>query len=148
MRPSGSSMLALLTLGALVATAWRYRVSQLQQAQAAQQAFSRQLIASQEAERKRIAAEMHDSLGQRLVVIKNLAFLLLRSKKGAPPDDSDAQTITEISDEASSAIAETREISYNLRPFQLDRLGLTKAIEAMVRTTGMASGNPLYFGAG
>jgi signal transduction histidine kinase len=132
-------LLVLLTLGALVATAWRYRVSQLQQAQAAQQAFSRQLIASQEAERKRIAAEMHDSLGQRLVVIKNLAFLLLRSKKSAPPDDSDAQTITEISDEASSAIAETREISYNLRPFQLDRLGLTKAIEAMVRTTGIAS---------
>ncbi len=82
---------------------------------------------------------MHDSLGQRLVVIKNLAYLLLRSKKGAPADDSDAQTIAEISDEASSAIAETREISYNLRPFQLDRLGLTKAIEAMIRTTGIAS---------
>jgi signal transduction histidine kinase len=49
-------------------------VSQLEQAQAAQEAFSRQLIASQEAERKRIAAEMHDSLGQRLVVIKHLAY--------------------------------------------------------------------------
>jgi signal transduction histidine kinase/ligand-binding sensor domain-containing protein len=133
-------VLALLTLSALVAMSWRYRVSQLQRAQAAQQAFSRQLIASQEAERKRIAAEMHDSLGQRLVVIKNLAYLLLRAKKNAPADDSDAQTITEISDEASSAIAETREISYNLRPFQLDRLGLTKAIEAMIRTTGIASG--------
>jgi signal transduction histidine kinase len=133
-------MLVLLTLGALVAMAWRYRVSQLEQAQAAQQAFSRQLIASQEAERKRIAAEMHDSLGQRLVVIKNLALILLRAKKSAPADDSDTQTMAEISDEASSAIAETRDISYNLRPFQLDRLGLTKAIEAMVRTTGIASG--------
>jgi signal transduction histidine kinase/ligand-binding sensor domain-containing protein len=133
-------ILALLTLSALVALAWKYRVSQLQRAQAAQQAFSRQLIASQEAERKRIAAEMHDSLGQRLVVIKNLAYLLLRSKKAAPTDDSDVQTIGEISDEASSAITETREISYNLRPFQLDRLGLTKAIEAMIRTTGIASG--------
>ena len=133
-------MLVLLTLGAVVAMAWRYRVSQLEQAQAAQQAFSRQLIASQEAERKRIAAEMHDSLGQRLVVIKNLALILLRAKKSAPADDSDTQTIAEISDEASSAIAETRDISYNLRPFQLDRLGLTKAIEAMVRTTGIASG--------
>jgi signal transduction histidine kinase len=83
---------------------------------------------------------MHDSLGQRLVVIKNLAYLLLRSRKASPVDDPDAQTIAEISDEASSAIAETREISYNLRPFQLDRLGLTKAIEVMVRTTGIASG--------
>jgi signal transduction histidine kinase len=115
-------------------------VSQLDRVQAAQQAFSRQLIASQEAERKRIAADMHGSLGQRLVVIKHLAYLLLRSKKGTAADDSDTQTIAEISDEASSAMAETREICYNLRPFQLDRLGLTKAIEAMVRTTGIASG--------
>jgi signal transduction histidine kinase/ligand-binding sensor domain-containing protein len=138
-------MLTLLAIGALVAIAWRYRVSQLEQAQAVQQAFSRQLIASQEAERKRIAAEMHDSLGQRLVVIKNLALFLLRSRKeggtkNGAGDDADAQTITEISDEASSAIEETREISYNLRPFQLDRLGLTKAIEAMIRTTASASG--------
>ena len=133
-------MLALLCIGALVAAAWRFRVSQLQQAQAAQQAFSRQLIASQEAERKRIAAEMHDSLGQRLVVIKNLALFLLRSKKNTSDDQSDEQTITEISDEASSAIEETRAISYNLRPFQLDRLGLTKAIEGMIRTSGTASG--------
>ncbi len=133
-------MLVLLALGALVAMAWRYRVSQLQQEQAAQQAFSRQLIASQEAERKRIAAEMHDSLGQRLIVIKNLAHFLLRPKKGVPVDDADVQTITEISNEASSAIGETREISYNLRPFQLDRLGLTKAIEGVIRTTATASG--------
>jgi len=133
-------MLAMLGAGLLVAIAWKYRVSQLQREQAVQQAFSRQLIASQEAERKRIAAEMHDSLGQRLVVIKNLALFLLRSKKNAVVDEADAQTIGEISDEASSAIEETREISYNLRPFQLDRLGLTKAIEGMVRTSGTASG--------
>jgi signal transduction histidine kinase/ligand-binding sensor domain-containing protein len=139
-KTSWFQMLVLLTLGGLVVLSWKYRVSQLQRAQAAQQAFSRQLIASQEAERKRIAAEMHDSLGQRLVVIKNLVYLLLRSRKRAADDDPEAQTIAEIGDEASSAIAETREISYNLRPFQLDRLGLTKAIEAMVRTTGNASG--------
>jgi signal transduction histidine kinase/ligand-binding sensor domain-containing protein len=132
-------MLALLGIGALVAGAWRFRVSQLQQAQAAQQAFSRQLIASQEAERKRIAAEMHDSLGQHLVVIKNLALFLLRSKKDAAATEKDAEAVAEINDEASSAIEETRAISYNLRPFHLDRLGLTKAIEAMIRTAGTAS---------
>jgi signal transduction histidine kinase len=132
--------LALLAAGALLALAWNYRVSQLEQAQAVQQAFSRQLIASQENERKRIAAEMHDSLGQRLVVIKNLALFLLRSQKEGSANNADAQTIEEIRDEASSAIQETRDISYNLRPFQLDRLGLTKAIEGLVRTVGTASG--------
>jgi len=129
--------LLLLTAGLLILVAWRYRIMQLEQAHAVQQAFTRQLIASQEAERKRIAAEMHDSLGQRLVVIKNLALFLLRAQK---EDSTEKQTVSEISDEASSAIQETREISYNLRPFQLDRLGLTKAIEVMIRTTATASG--------
>jgi signal transduction histidine kinase len=129
-------LLLLLALASLVATAWRYRVAKLEQAQAQQQAFSQQLIASQEAERKRIAAEMHDSLGQRLVVMKNLAMLLLRAKK----EEQERQILSEISSEASSAIEETRTISYNLRPFQLDRLGLTKALEAMIRTSASASG--------
>jgi signal transduction histidine kinase len=133
-------MLMVLVAAGLVAIAWRYRVAQLESEQAMQQAFSRQLIASQEVERKRIAAEMHDSLGQRLVVIKNLALFLLRSRKNGQPQDPDVETITEISEEASSAIEETRDISYNLRPFQLDRLGLTKAIQAMIRTAGTASG--------
>lgn len=74
-------LIVLIGVGALAALAWKYRVAPLEQAQAVQQAFSRQLIASQEAERKRIAAEMHDSLGQRLIVIKNLALFLLRSRK-------------------------------------------------------------------
>jgi signal transduction histidine kinase/streptogramin lyase len=133
-------MLMAFAAAGLVAVAWKYRVGQLQHAQAMQQAFSRQLIASQEAERKRIAAEMHDSLGQRLVVIKNLALFLLRSRENGQPGDSDVETIAEISEEASSAIEETREISYNLRPFQLDRLGLTKAVGAMIRTAETASG--------
>jgi signal transduction histidine kinase/ligand-binding sensor domain-containing protein len=135
-------VLILFVLSGLTASAWLYRVSQLKRERAMQQAFSRQLIASQEAERKRIAGEMHDSLGQRLVVIKNLIGLLLRAKNKAAlgSADGDIQTMTEISDEASLAIEETRGISYNLRPFQLDRLGLKKAIEAMVRTAGAASG--------
>ncbi len=78
-------------------------------------------------------------------MIKNLAYLLLRAKKGAGADDPDAQTIAEISDEASSAIAETREISYNLRPFQLDRLGLTKGRGAH---DGQGIGDPFCHRAG
>ena len=131
-------MLMVLAAAALVLIAWRYRVMQLERANAMQQAFSRQLIASQESERKRIAAELHDSLGQRLIVIKNLAAFMLRSREKL--DSPAAQTLDEISGEAASAINETREISYDLRPFQLDRLGLTKAIEGMIRTVATASG--------
>ncbi len=132
--------LEALAAAALIATAFRYRVSQLQRAQAVQKAFSQQLIASQENERQRIASELHDSLGQRLVVINNLALFSMRAKgKGADPG-GEPSAMEEISAEAALAIQETREISYNLRPFQLDRLGLTKAVEGLARTVATASG--------
>jgi len=124
----------------LVAAAWRYRVMQFERERAIQQAFARQLIASQENERKRIAVELHDSLAQHLVVIKNLALFYLRAQGKPDGGAGGLDQIEEISAEASLAIDETREISYNLRPFQLDRLGLTKAVQAMARTASTASG--------
>ena len=106
----------------------------------AQHHFSQQLIASQESERKRIAAELHDSLGQRLVVINNLALFFLRANRERFKDDEQADAIKEISTETTLAIEETRTIAYNLRPFQLDRLGLTKSIEGLLRTVSKSSG--------
>ncbi len=117
-----------------------HRIAQLRRAKAAQQAFSQQLIASQESERKRIAAELHDSLGQRLVVINNLALFFLKAHRQRSGIDVQLESIEEISTEASLAMEETRSISYNLRPFQLDRLGLTKSIEALMRTASKSSG--------
>ena len=117
--------------------AWRKRVSQLEEARDVQQAFSRQLIASQENERKRIAAELHDSLGQHLVVIKSLALISINngSSEAAGKDRS-----AEISAEASTALSVVREIAYNLRPYQLDRIGLTKAVEAVVTKASAVTG--------
>jgi signal transduction histidine kinase len=129
------------TIGFLVAVsaiyfAWRRRISQLEEARDVQQAFSRQLIASQEKERKRIAAELHDGLGQHLVVIKSLALISLNtSGLGAGNGHSE-----EISAEASQALSQVREIAYNLRPYQLDRIGLTKAVEAVVTKASAATG--------
>jgi signal transduction histidine kinase len=116
--------------------AWKYRVAQLKHANELQHAFSRELIASQERERKRIAGELHDSLGQHLVVIKNLALLSL---DGQISDQTSRPRMEEICDAAAQALSEVREISYNLRPYQLDRIGLTKAIEAVVRRAADAT---------
>lgn len=131
--------LLLIALLGIVWLVWSYRIRQLRKAQATQQAFSRDLIASQENERRRIAAELHDSLGQRLIIINNLALFLLRPKGKARTEEDRFQTLEEITTEATQAIEETRAISYALRPFQLDRLGLTKAIQALVRTVSRAS---------
>jgi len=132
--------LEALAAAGLITLAVRYRLLQLQRAQAMQKAFSQQLIASQENERQRIASELHDSLGQRLVVINNLALFAIRAQGKAAAPGEEPGAMEEISAEAALAMQETREISYNLRPFQLDRLGLTKAVEGMVRTVGSASG--------
>jgi len=129
-------MLVTLGVAGLALLAYKYRIRQLQQVQRAQQRFSQQLIASQEIERKRIAAELHDNLGQHLVVIKNLALMLLQQRTA----NSDLQQIEDISSTASQAISEVREISYNLRPYQLDRIGLTKAIETLLKKAEAASG--------
>jgi signal transduction histidine kinase len=72
-------------------------------------------------------------------VIKSLAYFLQRPKAASLVTDEQRQTLEEMSDEVSQAIEETRTISYNLRPFQLDRLGLSKAIEALARSIGTAS---------
>jgi len=112
------------------------RVSELERAKEAQEVFSCQLIASQETERKRIATELHDSLGQHLLIIKNWATLALRGLSGGC---SLKEALTEISTAASKAIDEVREIAYNLRPYQLEKLGLTTAIEDLVNQVAVSS---------
>ncbi|MFA5833903.1 MAG: two-component regulator propeller domain-containing protein [Bacteroidota bacterium] len=102
------------------------RVSQLKKEQHQQVEFSKQLINSQEEERKRIASELHDSIGQNLLFIKNSALL--------GTNKNDVKRYTDISETASSTIEEVRRIAFNLFPYQLDRLGLTKAIESVVRS--------------
>ena len=123
-------VLAAFLVALIVWLIYHTRVSHLREIAKTKTAFSQQLIESQEAERKRIAAELHDGLGQNLVVIKNRA--LLGINKG---DDKErvAKELRNISDSATQALEEVREITNNLRPQLLDRLGLTKAINAMLK---------------
>jgi signal transduction histidine kinase len=108
--------------------------------QAAQLAFSRQILQNQESERRRIAANLHDSLGQNLLVIKNQARLAMQ-----PVTDESVlrQRLNEISGLASQAIEEVRQITHDLRPYQLDRLGLTQAIRAVIKR--VSENSPIQF---
>ena len=126
-----SSAIAVIGLGALV---YRRRVRVLQDEKRKQQEISTRLISSQENERKRIAGELHDSLGQNLLVIRNRALMGLKDT-GLSIQARDQ--FDQISSVATQAIDEVRGISYGLRPYQLDRLGLTKAIGSI--TSGLAA---------
>jgi hypothetical protein len=102
------------TILAIAGTVWliaHYRLSQVRKIAEARTAFSRQLITSQEADRKRIAAELHDGPGQSLVVIKNRAMIGI--KKG---DDKGrvAKELDSICEVATLALEEVREITGNL----------------------------------
>jgi signal transduction histidine kinase/ligand-binding sensor domain-containing protein len=127
-------------LGALglAVFAYRRRVAGLRRDTERQQAFARQLIAAQEAERQRIATELHDGLGQNLLIVKNRALL---GRVASRKDDieSAGEQLDEIAATAGDAIDEVRQIAYNLRPYHLDRLGLPQAIEEMATRVASSS---------
>ena len=116
---------------------YQRRVAELKREQTAQQEFSRRLIVSQESERRRIAAELHDSLGQHLLLIKNRAAL---GEQFAPAPSQAREQFDEINLSAAKAIGEVRAISYNLRPLNLERLGLTAVLEEMIENVSSAVG--------
>ena len=103
----------------------------------ARDGFTARLIASQESERRRIAGELHDSLGQNLLLIKNRAQIALTGSVVPPELKWQFEAIQEMS---ALALAEVRQISHDLRPYQLDRLGLTRALEAMIDTATRNTG--------
>jgi signal transduction histidine kinase/ligand-binding sensor domain-containing protein len=132
--------LAVLALAGIALAFYRHRIGILKRAHATQEAFSQQLIESQEEERRRIAAELHDSLGQSLVLIRNWALL---GKKALGDSEPVSANLNEISSAASSAITEVREIAYNLGPYQLERLGLAHTIREMVEKVSRTA--PIHF---
>lgn len=128
--------LLALAAGATIWLAYRARIRQLQSARRAQEAFARQLIASQEQERQRIAAGLHDSLGQNLLVIKNWTAM---AKRLVEPQSRIREPLEEIAAAVSQSLEEVREIAYNLRPYHLDEIGLTAAIHSMIDRVADAS---------
>jgi signal transduction histidine kinase len=104
--------------------------------QRAREEFTHQLIVSQEAERSRIAGELHDSLGQNLLLAKNRAQLALSS---GPVSPETREQLEGIRDVAAQAIEEVRQIAHALHPYQLDHLGLTRAVEALIEIAAQST---------
>ncbi|HEY2433142.1 MAG TPA: histidine kinase [Vicinamibacterales bacterium] len=78
-------------------------------------------------ERRRIARDLHDSIGQQLALAKLAADTALKS---APPGQSDA--LSEVVETLTKCWSETRTISHLLHPPILDELGFTAAAKLFV----------------
>lgn len=128
-----SILLTVVTVGLSVIIMLRRRLERQRQAKFI---FSRQILQSQEEERRRIAVNLHDALGQNLLFIKNQSHLAMQ-----PPADESVirHRLNEISEVTAHAIEEVRQITRNLRPYQLDRLGLTQAVQAVIKQVSESS---------
>lgn len=95
--------------------------------------LSKKIVSAQEDERRMIARELHDEVGQTLAAIRvELAFLQRPNTDAALMTArlDEVRTITE------GALHTIRDLSHLLHPAMLDDLGLIAALESLVRTFG------------
>lgn len=88
----------------------------------------RQAVEAQEAERQRIARELHDATGQSLTAIA-LGLRGVETMLTSDPSSSAIEQIGELKSFSTNALGELRRIIADLRPSQLDDLGLVAALQ-------------------
>jgi len=93
-------------------------------------------VAAQEAERRRVARELHDEVGQALTAV----VLTLKSAERSVPDDV-ARVLAEARDDVRAGLESVGAIATRLRPDVLDDLGLASALSEVAgdveRTAGV-----------
>jgi len=127
--PFGEPELSLLAAfaGQLVTSLENTRLYEVVQEREAQlEGLVRQLVTVQEQERGRIARELHDETGQKLTALAMGLAAVDASLASEPARAGDlVHNLRELADES---ITELRNIMADLRPAQLDDLGLVPAL--------------------
>jgi len=125
----------------------RYR---LKQKNKSQQEYNRQqnelfnaIVTTQDQERKRIAQDIHDSLGSVLSAAKLKLSSLEETKSTLSPDQYEKyQSTLSLLDEAA---VELRSISHNIMPATLSKLGLVAALQNLIGKISGRSGLQISF---
>jgi len=86
------------------------------------------MLEGQEAERRRLAAEVHDNLGSILITLNMYADTALRVED----TEKRNQMINKISEYASKATEETRNLAHRLDAAELRHFGLERAIKGLL----------------
>lgn len=99
-------------------------------------------VQAQEDERRRIAREIHDGLGQMLTAIKFNLEILGDTFNSA---DGEYKRIEDMKDLLDRVMKEAREISYNLMPSVLDDFGLSPALQLLCEQISKRTGIKVIF---
>jgi signal transduction histidine kinase len=142
-----------ISLGLAVAAVSVFRISRLERrseenqlrterAEGELRRLSHELVRAQELERKSIARELHDAVGQTLTALRmELANLEMIRQS---PGEEFAERLSEAKQLAEQTLASVRNLAMGLRPAMLDDLGLAPALEWQGREFSRHSGIPVH----
>ncbi|MFG1696149.1 histidine kinase [Nonomuraea sp. NPDC049309] len=110
----------------------------LDRLEAERSASSAHALAAQEGERRRIARELHDEIGQSLTVV----LLGLKRVVDRAPDDL-REELHAVQETVRASLDEVRQVARRLRPGVLEDLGLHSALNALAVDVSQMSGVPV-----
>lgn len=100
-------------------------------------ALARSVWRVQEEERRRLARELHDGLGQNLTALRHRLDALVAH---TDPASAAGKALAEARQLCDTTLQDTRALSRLLRPQILDDLGLAAALQWLCRSTGETAG--------
>lgn len=110
---------------------------QVQDAHQQLQSLSRRLVEAHEQERRAIACELHDEIGQ---VLTGLKLMLSMAEAGVEKATPLATTLAEARIAITELIGQVRSLTLDLRPALLDDLGLVPALEWFIERYTLRTG--------
>lgn len=116
----------LLTL-ILTPVLWFTAIAPLREIAKMRARLLEQFVTLQEEERRRIAFDLHDEIGQSLTSV----MMGLRAIGDRPNPEKDQQRLADLREIVNQAVHEVRRISNGLRPAALDHLGLPAALQRL-----------------
>jgi signal transduction histidine kinase len=117
-------------------------IADRRQAETSRARLLRRLVVAQEDERRRLAQELHDGLGQRLTALR----LILEAFDGDRSTAAERQTGIASALEVLARIDQDVDfIAWELRPAALDELGLTRVLDTYVSEWSRHTGLPAVF---
>ncbi|MGE5602258.1 MAG: histidine kinase [Nitrososphaerales archaeon] len=125
-----------------LSTAFNAMAAHLKENRGQLQAYARRLVDASENERRTIAHELHDEVGQVMTALK-MSLTRLQRQRDLPP--SMVEKLEQSKALVDLAIDDLRKLSSNLRPGLLDRGGLAPALDQHVVKFREQTGLDVHF---